>query len=30
MFAKKRMVKAPPKKPFPVRAAARTQPTLEH
>jgi RNA polymerase primary sigma factor len=30
MFAKKRMVKAPPKKPFPVRAVARTHPTLEH
>ncbi len=30
MFAKKRMVKAPAKKPFPVRAAARTQTTLEH
>lgn len=30
MFAKKRMVKAPPKKPFPVRAVARTQPAIEH
>lgn len=30
MFAKKRMVKAPPKKPFPVRAVARTHPTVEH
>lgn len=30
MFAKKRMVKAPPKKPFPIRAVARTHPTVEH
>jgi RNA polymerase primary sigma factor len=30
LFAKKRMVKAPPKKPFPVRAVAKTHPALEH
>jgi len=30
LFAKKRMVKAPPKKPFPVRAFARTRDDVEH
>jgi RNA polymerase primary sigma factor len=30
LFAKKRMVKAPPKKPFPVRSVAKTRDDIEH
>jgi len=30
LFAKKRMVKAPPKKPLAVRAAAKTRDEIEH
>ena len=30
LFTKKRMVKSPPKRPFPVRPAAKTQTALEH
>jgi RNA polymerase primary sigma factor len=30
LFAKKRMVKAPPKKPFPVRAVAKARADVEH
>ena len=30
LFAKKRMVNAPPKKPFPVRTVARTRPNVDH
>jgi len=30
LFAKKRMVKAPPKKPFPVRAVSKARTTVEH
>ena len=30
LFAKKRLVKAPPKKPFPVRTLAKTRSVVEH
>ena len=30
LFAKKRLVKAPPKKPYPVRSASRTREGIEH
>jgi RNA polymerase primary sigma factor len=30
LFAKKRLVKAPPKKPFPVRTLAKTRAAIEH
>lgn len=30
LFAKKRMIKAPPKRPFPVRSVGKTQAALEH